>query len=206
MDDDPDQILMRRVAAGEPGAMETLQRRYGRYIRKVVGQQIADRAAADDVVQEVLVRLWRTANRFDRSLGSLSTWVAMITRRRAYDAVRHNARAKRGLPPALSPRRPEDDPTERFDDAEEAERMVRRVLRDIELSDPERARVLSLVYLCGMTCERARAELGIPMGTLKTRLTRGLADLRMANGGPAARPQRKPRTPAATAQPAPTTA
>jgi len=204
MDDDPDLILMRGVAAGTPGAFETLRRRYVRFVRQLVRARISDHHAADDTTQEILVKLWRTAGRFDPSIATLSTWVAVITRRAVYDAVRARMRARSRE--ALCLRVPRVPPTtvEAVDDLDEVRHLARKASNAMERTMPTQAAALDLVYRRGMAFKQAWTVLGVPEGTLKQAVSRGLDEVRWSLGVPSARRPRRPRPRQATRPPAPT--
>ncbi len=80
--------LMQRVARQEPGSVEELYGRFGSLVYRMAYQAMPTRAEADDAVQEVFVRLWRTAERFDPTRATLVTWVMLITRRYLVDRMR----------------------------------------------------------------------------------------------------------------------
>ena len=83
-----DYRLMRRVAIGEEDAIAELYNRYGALVYKLSIQFLSNNAEAEDAVQEVFVRLWKTADRFDPRKAKLVTWVMLITRRHLIDRIR----------------------------------------------------------------------------------------------------------------------
>ena len=95
-----DWMLMHRVAAGDEGAVAELYDRFGSLVYKVARQLLPTRAEAEDAVQEVFVRLWQTADRYDPRRAKLVTWVMLIARRHLIDRLRRNA--VRGTPTCLS--------------------------------------------------------------------------------------------------------
>ena len=204
MDDDPDLILMRGVAAGTPGAFETLRRRFDRYVRTIVRSRIADRAMAEDVVQEAMLSVWRTAAKFDPARGSLSTWIAVIVRRKVVDTLRHRARVARNGSPCLTESSATARLVDHWIDADEIRAMASAAVGSMSRLTPMERRSIELVYIRGMTFRQAWRELGLPPGTLKTHVRRGLGHLRMAIASPTYRPQRRTRTQQATPPPAPT--
>src|SRR5262252_4212946 len=86
--DDADLALMRRVAADEESAVAELYDRFGSLVYRMAYQAMPTRADADDAVQEVFVRLWRTAKRYDPKRAALVTWVMLISRRHLVDKLR----------------------------------------------------------------------------------------------------------------------
>ncbi len=86
---------MQRVAAGEEAAVTELYDRFGSLVFRMSYQVLPNRAEAEDAVQEVFVRLWRTAGRYDQTRSALVTWVMLIARRHLVDKLRRSrARVK----------------------------------------------------------------------------------------------------------------
>ncbi|MHC4989902.1 MAG: RNA polymerase sigma factor [Planctomycetota bacterium] len=171
-----DWMLMHRVAAGDEQAVAELYDRFGTLVYKVARQLLPSQAEADDAVQEVFVRLWKTADRYDPRRAKLVTWVMLITRRHLIDRLRRNAvrpdmthlegdRAgvQTGAPPE---RRTHDD---------ERNALLRR--RIAELPELQRI-VIERAYLQGYTLREVSEQLEAPLGTVKSALSRGLMRLR----------------------------
>jgi RNA polymerase sigma-70 factor (ECF subfamily) len=180
MADDEDWNFMQRVASGDESAVAELYDRFGPLVFKAARQSLPSRAEAEDAVQEVFVRLWRTADRFDPRRAKLVTWVMLITRRHLIDRLRRRgARVEAGTleaEPAMS-----DDAAARGDPRGEARVSdeQRQWLRD-KLSDlPELQRsVIERTYLQGFTLREVSEQLNAPLGTVKSALSRGLMRLR----------------------------
>ena len=83
--------LMQRVAAGERGAVEELYDRFAPLVFKSARQVLSSNAEAEDAVQEIYLRLWQTADRYDPRRAKLVTWVMLLTRRRLLDRLRRRA-------------------------------------------------------------------------------------------------------------------
>src|SRR5512144_2574552 len=94
---DADLDLMRRIAADDQEAVALLYERFGSLIYRMAYQSMPTRADAEDAVQEIFVRLWRTAGRYDPKRAALVTWVMLISRRHLVDRLR---RAKARLRPS----------------------------------------------------------------------------------------------------------
>jgi RNA polymerase sigma factor (sigma-70 family) len=95
--DDVDLDLMRRVASNDEGAVAELYDRFGSLVFRMALQAMPSRAEAEDAVQEVFVRLWRTAGRYDPKRAALVTWVMLISRRHLVDKLRRTrARVRAG--------------------------------------------------------------------------------------------------------------
>ncbi|MEP7032822.1 MAG: sigma-70 family RNA polymerase sigma factor [Actinomycetota bacterium] len=173
-----DAALMRAFAARELGAAEDL---YGRFASRIYGLGIVmlgSDAAAQDLVQDTFVKLWRSADRYEPARGKLETWVLLVARSLAIDGLRRRVLESRVLqrtgPPAeVSPERGPDEVAETTDLADRA----RRAMSD--LSDGQRA-ALELAYFAGKTSAEVAELEGIPLGTAKTRIRTALLKLREA--------------------------
>ena len=171
-----DWMLMHRVAAGDEGAVAELYDRFGSLVYKVARQLLPTRAEAEDAVQEVFVRLWQTADRYDPRRAKLVTWVMLIARRHLIDRLRRNA--VRGTPTCLQPDAagPNNDHGPDYRPQED-ERNCRLLERIAELPELQRV-VIERAYLLGFTLREVSEQLEAPLGTIKSALSRGLARLR----------------------------
>ncbi len=133
-------------------------------------RQVADRADADEVVQETFVRAWRRRDQFDPSRGSERAWLFGIARNVVIDRHRANTRRLRVVPA---------EPSDVAHDAEVERAVEASHVRDalLALSEDHRAAIVAAYYR-GCTIREAAAELGVPEGTVKSRLHHGLRALR----------------------------
>lgn len=173
--------LMQRIAADDDGAIGELYDRFGPLVYRMAYQSMPTRADAEDVVQEVFVRLWRTAGRYDPKRAALVTWVMLIARRHMVDRLR---RARARLKPALldeqwSPPAETPDPEKRMELDERYGVLLRRIEQLPELQQT----VVKRAYLNGQTLKQIGIELGVPLGTIKSALSRALVRLREKNSG-----------------------
>jgi RNA polymerase sigma-70 factor, ECF subfamily len=161
------------MKAGDQGAMAELYDRYSSIVYAVALRVLGDTGAAEDVLQEVFLQLWRNPSAFDSARGSLAAWLAVITRNRAIDALRK--------------RKPETD----------IEHVIVSVAPDL-VSDADRTRVaakirgvistmpspqknaLEMAYFEGLSHSEIANKTGEPLGTIKTRIRAGLLALRKA--------------------------
>jgi RNA polymerase sigma-70 factor (ECF subfamily) len=171
-----DSSLSARLAAGDDRALAEVVDRFGPAVHAVALAVLGgDAAAAQDVVQDVLVDLWRHPARFDERLGTLRTYLAMSARHRAADRIRsehrrtgRELRSERLLPP---PREP--SPAEQVADAETG-----AIVRQAVLGLPaEQRAVVELAYFGGLSYRDVAQALGIPEGTAKSRVRLALARL-----------------------------
>lgn len=177
---DEDWNFMQRVAHGDDAAMAELYDRFGPLVYKASRQALPSRAEAEDAVQEVFVRLWRTADRYDPRRAKLVTWVMLITRRHLIDKLRRRGvRIDAGtlevdpVGPSSDGGRPGEPGTGKLSD--EQKQWLRDKLR--ELPELQRA-VIERTYLQGYTLREVSEQLDSPLGTVKSALSRGLLRLR----------------------------
>jgi RNA polymerase sigma-70 factor, ECF subfamily len=137
---------------------------------------VRDPAQSEEVTQEVLVEIWRTAPRFNPELGSVNTWVASMAHRRAVDRVRSAQRAaERDDTAARRDQRPPFDEVAEQVELRLDQEQVRRGLAQLTELQQEAIR---LAYYGGYTYREVSELLGVPLGTVKTRLRDGLIRLR----------------------------
>ncbi|GHF47318.1 RNA polymerase sigma-70 factor (ECF subfamily) [Amycolatopsis bartoniae] len=166
--------LLTRVARGSEAAFEQLYEVVAGPVYGVVRRVVRDVAQSEEVTQEVLVELWRTAPRFDPARGSVLNWALTLAHRRGVDRVRSaQARAEREQK-AMAPEREFDEVSEAVTARLERE-QVRRCLST--LTELQRESVV-LAYYGGKTYPEVAELLGSPLGTIKTRLRDGLIRLR----------------------------
>ncbi|MFD9501223.1 ECF RNA polymerase sigma factor SigK [Streptomyces sp. NPDC060035] len=142
----------------------------------LVHRVLRDPAQSEEVVQDVLLEVWRTSGRFKPDRGSAMTWIMTLAHHRAVDRVRASqAGAERERKAALlHSGTPYDEVTERVETHLEWQ-QVRRCVR--ALTDIQRESV-TLAYYGGLTCKEVAQSLSVPLGTVKTRLRDGLIRLR----------------------------
>jgi RNA polymerase sigma-70 factor, ECF subfamily len=168
--------LLGQVALGDQQAFAALYDRIAPTVFGLVRRVVRDPAQSEEVTQEVLVELWRTAPRFDPERGSVSSWVAAMAHRRAVDRVRSAQRAAERDDTAArrDQRRPFDEVAEQVELRLDQE-QVRRGLAQLTRLQQEAIR---LAYYGGYTYREVAELLGVPLGTVKTRLRDGLIRLR----------------------------
>ncbi|MGW7268448.1 sigma-70 family RNA polymerase sigma factor [Streptomyces sp. NPDC054842] len=170
------QELMGEVARGDQDAFASVYDAVASPVLGIVRAVLRDRAQSEEVAQEVLVEVWRTAARYRPDRGSVLNWVLTLAHQRAVDRVRSvEASAARDHKAALLERTPEyDEVTEQVEARLERE-QVRRCLRT--LTELQRQSV-TLAYYRGLTYREVAELLSLPLGTVKTRLRDGLIRMR----------------------------
>jgi RNA polymerase sigma-70 factor, ECF subfamily len=168
--------LLALVARGDEQAFAELYQRVAAAVFGLVTRVVRDPAQAEEVTQEMFVELWRTASRFDPARGSARSWIMTCAHRRAVDRVRSAESAARrdDLAGRRDQGRPYDEVVEQVEAGLEREH-VRRGLD--ALTDLQREAVV-LAYYGGYTHREISELLGVPSGTVKTRLRDGLIRLR----------------------------
>lgn len=172
-----DWVLMHRVAAGDQKAVAELYDRFGSLVYKVARQFLPTQAEAEDAVQEVFIRLWQTADRYDPRRAKLVTWVMLIARRHLIDRIRRSA--VRPTESGMEGAGPSSIATTATPDARPQERERNALLRQRIAELPELQRiVIERAYLQGFTLREISEQLNAPLGTIKSALSRGLERLR----------------------------
>ncbi|SDL38477.1 RNA polymerase sigma-70 factor, ECF subfamily [Lentzea albidocapillata subsp. violacea] len=172
--------LLALVARGDEAAFERLYDVVTGAVFGLIRRVLRDQAQSEEVFQEVMLEVWRTATRFDPARGSATTWILTLTHRRAVDRVRSAQAAthREDRAARLDPARPFDEVSEQVEGRLE-QRQVRRCLSF--LTDLQRESVL-LAYYQGYSYPEVSSLLGIPLGTVKTRMRDGLIRLRDCMG------------------------
>lgn len=166
--------LLARVARGDERAFDAVYDLVADRVFGLAQQVLRDPAQAEEIAQEALVDVWRTASRFDSARGTALSWVLTITHRRAVDRVRSEQAAGDREVRAYRPDRPHDEVSEAVTDHLLAER-VRRCLASLTELQRDSVR---LAYYRGYTYREVAELLKTPLGTVKTRLRDGLIRMR----------------------------
>ncbi|WP_069173361.1 sigma-70 family RNA polymerase sigma factor [Streptomyces griseus] len=174
---EPDlQELLVHVARGDQDAFTQVYDQVSGPVLGLVRSILRDPAQSEEVAQEVLVEVWRTAPRFQPSRGSAMNWVLTLAHHRAVDRVRSaEAASAREHKAALLDRTPDFDQVSEQVETRLEREQVRRCLRT--LSELQRESV-TLAYYRGLTYREVGELLSVPLGTIKTRLRDGLIRLR----------------------------
>jgi RNA polymerase sigma factor (sigma-70 family) len=172
-----DEALVALVARGDDGALGELYDRIGRIAYGLAMRVLRDDRLAEDAVQEGFLAVWRSAAAFRAERAKASTWILTLVHRRAVDLVRREER-RRAEPLTEETAVREGGAAEATDEAAwlrfERER-VQAALR--QLPDVQRE-TLELAYYGGYSQSELAERLGVPLGTIKSRMFAGLARLR----------------------------
>lgn len=171
--------VIRRIASGDAAAMDACLARYGGLVWSIARRFSPTAADAEDAVQEVFIEVWRHAERYDESIASEPTFIAMIARRRLIDRQRRRERQ-----PATTAWDERDLPQTARDNAEwlsvcEDAALARDKMR--QLSEDQQ-RVLQLALESNCSQSEIAKRLNLPLGTVKTHARRGLIRLRELMG------------------------
>jgi RNA polymerase sigma-70 factor (ECF subfamily) len=166
-----DASLINRVLGNDQSAMAEIFDRYGSLVYSVALRILRDPGQAEDVLQEILLQVWRNPSKFANGRGSLPAWLAVVTRNRSIDLLRK----RRPLEPFgdLIVASPENL-------ASEVERntMIEKVRNVMKNLPAEQQRLVELAFFEGMTHSEIAVRTGEPLGTVKTRIRTALASLR----------------------------
>ncbi len=177
---------MRRVASGDEAAVGELYDRFGSLVYRMAFQVMPTRAEAEDAVQEIFIRLWRTAERYDPERAALVTWVMLISRRQLVDRMRRT-RARLKTASLEEGQQATElvgatgvgvvEGQQESARMEQDERMSALLKRIEQLPELQRT-VIKRAYLGGQTLRQIGEELNTPLGTIKSALSRALTRLR----------------------------
>jgi RNA polymerase sigma-70 factor (ECF subfamily) len=173
-----DEALIRRIENRDEGALDEVYRRHVRGVYGLVFRILGEATAAEDVVQEVFLKLWRQPASYNAERGSLSSWLLGVAHNRAIDVLRR----RRTHPEARLPDPSEFDvvPDGALDPSDiaglrELSEAVRLALTRIP---EEQRRAIEMAFFEGKTHVEISDELGEPLGTAKTRIRLGMRKLR----------------------------
>jgi RNA polymerase sigma-70 factor (ECF subfamily) len=178
--DPSDEDLIDQVAAARPHAVQLLYRRHGRLVYSIALGILRDPSSAEEVTQDVFLRVWEKAATYRAEKARVITWIMRIARNQSIDVLRRRTSRRAGeqgtwddlsrLPDPAAP-----DPGESAAVTSRREE-VRAAL--LELPDDQR-QALALAFFQGLTHQQVAARLGEPLGTIKTRIRDGMRKLRL---------------------------
>ena len=169
----PDEALLALIARGDEAALVELYDRFGGVAFRLAYRVLRDQALAQDAVQEAFLTAWRTAVSYDPARGKASTWLLTLVHRRAVDLVRREDRRRRDQLEAEPP-----GATEPIDETAAVREQRRSVQAALAQLPAEQREALELAYYGGLTQTELAERLGVPLGTVKSRMFAALGRLR----------------------------
>ncbi len=176
-----DSAVIEQLARGAPEAFEVLYDRYSRLAYTVAVRVLSDEAAAEDVVQEAFLSVWRRSMTYRPERGSLRAWICTIVRNRAIDRLRGESGRTR-LELSLDDQREEPGLSDTWREvaAELSREQIREALGDLPA---EQRQTIELAYWSGLSHTEIGRTMRVPLGTVKGRARLALSKLRQALQG-----------------------
>jgi RNA polymerase sigma-70 factor, ECF subfamily len=169
------ELLMLEVASCSEMALKELYARFSKQIYSLARRMLREESAAEDVTQDVFVKIWQKALDYSSIKGAVSTWVMTIAHHSAVDAIRRRSTHETVLL--------EDGELERYPVEQGDDRLEQvTVSRALESLEPGERGLIELAYFEGLSHSQLATRTGIPLGTIKTRLRLGLQKLKAALG------------------------
>ena len=178
-DEPSDEQLMTNLDG--PDVEVALSKLYDRYNRTVFGvglNILGDRSMAEELVQEVFLKVWRSSGTFDSARGSFSTWLYRVTRSVALDLYRKRAHRIRQVSDGQLYIAAERDSSAGPQEIVDESWLSWRVSRALEVLDAPHREVIDLAYFGGLSQREISERTGIPLGTVKTRTASAYKSLR----------------------------
>jgi RNA polymerase sigma-70 factor (ECF subfamily) len=177
-----DEELMQRLADRDLVAFRALYDRYGNLVYSAALRVVRDAQIAEDMVQEIFLRIWKKPESYVAQRGRFATWLTSVTRNRAVDEIR--ARSRRFRHETASPEEQERElpAPDHNDPALTAEMSDQRrlILAALAQIPAEQRQIIELAYFGGLTQQEIAERLSQPLGTVKTRIRLGMQKLRVA--------------------------
>jgi RNA polymerase sigma-70 factor (ECF subfamily) len=173
-----DEELVRRIAHADQEAVRLLYARHGRLVFSIALHVLGDGLAAEEVTQDVFLRVWEKAGTYDSAKAKTVTWLSRIARNRSIDVLRERgsrgARDRQTWDELARETAAEPDPAERM----ERSRQRRSVRLAIAALPESQRQALWLAFFQGLTHQQVAERLGEPLGTVKTRIRDAMRKLR----------------------------
>jgi RNA polymerase sigma-70 factor (ECF subfamily) len=171
-----DEDLISLVEGADPAAFGVLYDRHGRAAYSLAYRMMGERQAAEDLVQDVFLKVWRASGSYRAERGSVRTWVLSIVHNRGIDQLRSSA-SRRRTQEKVEASTPTSQPSEAFSEIwrNSQREQVREALRTLP---PEQLKILELAYFSGYTQVEMAELLDLPLGTVKGRMRLGLKKIK----------------------------
>ena len=174
-----DEILLRLIVQARAEALSELYDRYGRLVFSLALNSVGNPATAEEITQDVFLRVWQRARQYRADRAKVSTWLTSITRHRAIDQLRRRGSRPEQHSLVWAELAPGAEPS--VDGPEQATALAmerERVRAAIDRLSEEQRQVLALAYFQGLTQSQIAEALVLPLGTVKTRIRLGMQKLR----------------------------
>jgi len=177
-----DEELMQRLVYRDLWAFRALYDRYGNLVYSAALRVLRDPQVAEDMVQEIFLRIWRKPDSYVAQRGRFATWLSSVTRNRAVDEIRSRGRRFRHETASPEEQERELPAPETNDPALMAELADQRrlILAALAQIPAEQRQIIELAYFGGLTQQEIAERLSQPLGTVKTRIRLGMQKLRVA--------------------------
>ncbi len=174
-----DEALVRLILQARAEALSELYDRYGRLVFGLALNSVGNSATAEEITQDVFLRVWQHARQYRADRAKVSTWLTSITRHRAIDQLRRRGSRPEQRSVDWAELEPGVEPSVNGPEQVAALAMEReRIHAAIAQLSEEQRRVLALAYFQGLTQSQIAESLGLPLGTVKTRIRLGMQKLR----------------------------
>jgi RNA polymerase sigma-70 factor (ECF subfamily) len=174
-----DETLVRLIVQARAEALSELYDRYSRLVFSLALNSVGNPATAEEITQDVFLRVWQRARQYNAGRAKVSTWLTSITRHRAIDQLRRRSSRPEQHSVTWAELAPGAEPA--VNDPEHAASLTmerERVRAAIAQLPEEQKQVLALAYFQGLTQSQIAETLDLPLGTVKTRIRLGMQKLR----------------------------
>jgi RNA polymerase sigma-70 factor (ECF subfamily) len=172
--------ILERIADGDRRAVAECIDTYSGLVWSLARRFLSNEADAEEVVQEIFLELWEKANRFDAAIAAEPTFISMLARRRLIDRRRKLTNEPDSEPLDETEHAMTEDSRQLLETSAE----IQNVLDVIRTLKPEQQEVINMASWLGMSHSAIAQQTGMPLGTVKSYLTRGLTKIRAALGEP----------------------
>lgn len=174
---EPDSALIGRMMAGDEAALSALYDRYAAMLFGMLARILRDQQAAEEVLQDLFLQLWRNAAQFDATRGSLPAWLMVIGRNRAISRLR-GRRDREVLEEEEGDFANAFASSQNIEDETVRAELARNISAALAQLPVEQRQAVELAYFEGMTQSEIASRTGIPLGTVKTRVRTAMQTLR----------------------------
>jgi RNA polymerase sigma-70 factor, ECF subfamily len=177
----PDSALIERMRTGDEAALSTLYDRYSAMLFAMLMRILRDQQAAEEVLQDLFLQLWRNAAQFDPARGSLPAWMMVIARNRAISRLR-GRRDREVMEEEEGDYANTFASSQNIEDEAVRAQLARNISAALGQLPVEQRQAVELAYFEGMTQSEIASQTGIPLGTIKTRVRTAMQTLRQILG------------------------